>query len=63
MLGAVNTVLLLAVTRQDRAADTWRQAAFPLAIGLAAAFLEIGAIDAVRLVATRALGLPFGLPF
>jgi len=63
MLGAVNTVLLLAVIRQERAAGTWRQAAFPLAIGLAAAFLEIGAIDAVRMALTRALGLPFGLPF
>jgi uncharacterized membrane protein len=59
MLAALNTVIVLAVTGREHYAATWQQAVLPMIVGLAVAFLEIGAIDVVRTVATRAAGLPF----
>ncbi len=59
MLAALNTVIVLAVTGREHYAATWQQAVLPMIVGLAAAFLEIGAIDVLRTVATRAAGLPF----
>ncbi len=59
MLAALNTVIALAVTGREQYTAAWQPAVLPMAVGLAAAFLEIGAIDVVRTVATRAAGLPF----
>jgi uncharacterized membrane protein len=59
MLGAINTMIVLALTRREGTALTWRQAALPITVGLAIAFLLIGGMDTVRTILTRALGLPF----
>jgi uncharacterized membrane protein len=59
MLGAVNTMVVLIVTRQEAAARTWRDGIVPAAIGLALAFLEIGVMDLFHYYFSRAAGLPF----
>jgi uncharacterized membrane protein len=59
MLGALNTMIVLALTRREGSAHTWQQAILPLTLGLALAFLEIGGIDTLRAIVTRAYGLPF----
>ena len=59
MLGAINTVIVLALTRREGMARTWQQAVLPAAMGLALAFVEIGGIDVLRALVTRRLGLPF----
>ena len=55
----VNTLLVLVVSGREGQAITWRDALLPLALGLGATLLEIGAIDLVRAYITRAFGLPF----
>jgi uncharacterized membrane protein len=59
MLGAINTMIVLALTRREGRALGWREAALPVIIGLAMAFVLIGGMDAGRVMLTRALGLPF----
>jgi uncharacterized membrane protein len=59
MLGAVNTMIVLIVARQEAAARTWRDGVVPAVIGLALAFLEIGAMDLFRYYFSRAAGIPF----
>ncbi len=59
MLTALNTMVVLAVTRKEGLAAVWQQAVLPLTVGLAIAFLEIGAIDMLRAYLTKAAGLPF----
>jgi len=59
MLGFVNTMIVLALTRREGTALTWQQAVLPVTIGLAMAFLIIGGMDTLRTILTRTLGLPF----
>jgi uncharacterized membrane protein len=59
MLGSINTMIVLALARREGSAQTWQQAVLPATMGLAFAFLQIGGMDAVRVVVTRAFGLPF----
>jgi uncharacterized membrane protein len=59
MLGAVNTMIVLIVARQEATARTWREGVVPAVVGLALAFLEIGAMDLFRYYFTLAVGLPF----
>ena len=59
MLTALNTMIVLAVLGREGTAVNWRQVVLPLLVGLAVAFLEIGAIDLLRAYLTRAVGLPF----
>ena len=59
MLGAINTVIVLTLTRREGTARTWQQAVLPVTMGLAFAFLEIGGIDTARAIITRTFGLPF----
>lgn len=59
MLGSINTMIVLALTRREGMALTWQQAVLPVTMGLALAFLEIGGIAALRAIITRAFGLPF----
>jgi hypothetical protein len=59
MLGSVNTMIVLALTRREGYALTWQQAVLPIAMGAAFAFLEIGGMDMLRTILTRMFGLPF----
>jgi hypothetical protein len=59
MLGAINTMIILALTRREGSALTWQQAVLPVTMGLAIAFLLIGGMDTARTILTRTLGLPF----
>lgn len=59
MLGSINTMIVLALTRREGTALGWRQVVLPATIGLAMAFLIIGGMDTVRTMLTRTLGLPF----
>jgi hypothetical protein len=59
MLGLLNTMIALALTRREGMALTWQQSVLPLTLGLALAFLEIGGMDVLRTIVTRAVGLPF----
>jgi len=67
LLTALNTSLLLNLVDYQATAiplaetgdyRNWRRAALPLVVGLAASFVEIGAIDVLRYVITRGAGLP-----
>jgi len=55
----VNTLLILVVSGREGQAITWRDALLPLALGLGATLLEIGAVGFARAQITRFLGLPF----
>jgi uncharacterized membrane protein len=59
MLGSINTMIVVALSRREGTALTWRQAVLPVSAGLAIAFLLIGGMDTVRAVITRAFELPF----
>jgi uncharacterized membrane protein len=59
MLGSINTMIVLALTRREGSAHTWQQVVLPMTIGLAFAFILIGGMDTVRTILTRAFGLPF----
>lgn len=59
MLGSINTMIVLVLTRREGVALTWQQTVLPVTMGLAFAFLEIGGMDMLRATVTRALGLPF----
>ena len=54
----VNTLLVLVVSGREGQAITWRDALLPLALGLGATLLEIGAVGFARAQITRAFGLP-----
>jgi hypothetical protein len=55
----VNTMIVLILLRREAAADNWRQAFPPLAIGMALSLLELSVMIAARLILTRTVGLPF----
>ncbi len=55
----VNTLLVLVVSGREAQAITWSDALLPLALGLGATLLEIGAVGFGRAQLTRILGLPF----
>lgn len=59
MLTAVNTMILLIVTRRENRAETWLDALLPLSLGLLATLAEIAGMDLLRLSLTQQLGLPF----
>ena len=59
LLGSVNAVLALTVTRREGKASRWRHLLWPALVGLAAALTQITLIDLARATLTRALGLPF----
>jgi uncharacterized membrane protein len=59
MLGSINTMIVVALTRREGTALTWQQAVLPITVGLAVAFLMIGGMDTARTILTRTLGLPF----
>jgi len=59
MLGSINTMIVVALSRREGTALTWRQVVLPVSAGLAIAFLLIGGMDTVRAVITRAFELPF----
>jgi hypothetical protein len=59
MLTAINTMIILIVTRRESMAETWLDALLPLSLGLLATLAEIAAMDLLRLVLTQQLGLPF----
>ena len=59
MLGIVNTMFVLLITRRENYARHWRDIVLPATMGLAAAFLIISGMDWLRAVVTRALGIPF----
>lgn len=55
----VNTLLVLVVSGREGQAITWGDALLPIALGLGATLLEIGAVGFVRFHLTRLFGLPF----
>ncbi len=59
MLTAVNTMIILIVTRRENRAETWLDALLPLSLGLLATVAEIAGMDLLRLALTQQLGLPF----
>ena len=59
MLGSLNTMIVLVVARREGVALSWREVALPAIVGLALAFTEIGGMDTLRVIITRAAGLPF----
>ena len=59
MLGSLNTMIVLVVAGREGVALSWRQVALPATVGLALAFTEIGGMDTLRVIITRATGLPF----
>jgi uncharacterized membrane protein len=58
LLTALNTVLLLMLFNRHGRVVQWQQAVLPLLVGLAASFVELGAIDVLRYLVTRGAGLP-----
>jgi hypothetical protein len=48
LLTALDTVILLIITRRESRLTHWRQAALPLLVGFTLALLQIGAVDAAR---------------
>lgn len=59
MLTAVNTMIILIVTRWENRAETGLDAFLPLSLGLLATLAEIVGMDLFRLALTQQLGLPF----
>ncbi len=59
MLTAVNTMIILIVTRRENVAETWLDASLPLSLGLLTTLVEIAGMDLLRLALTQQLGLPF----
>jgi hypothetical protein len=59
MLTAVNTMIILIVTRWENMAETWLDALLPVSLGLLATLAEIAGMDLFRLALTQQLGLPF----
>jgi hypothetical protein len=49
---AINSMLVLMLTRRDNTVDTWRDALVPLAIGLVVSLMLVGAVDAARYALT-----------
>jgi hypothetical protein len=59
ILAAINTVLLLTLSRRDGRAERWRQAAGPLLGGVALAAAELGLVAYLRFAVTGTMtGLP-----
>jgi uncharacterized membrane protein len=59
MLTAVNTMIVLIVTRRENMAETWLDALLPLSLGLLTTLVEITGMDLLRLTLMQQLGLPF----
>ena len=58
MLTIVNTMIILIVARRDSKAESWRDAALPLLLGMLATFLELSVLGWVHLALTQRLALP-----
>lgn len=59
MLTMINIVILVTLARRENRTRTWRQAAALLTVGLAAALVEVTALDLGRAYVTGLFGLPF----
>ncbi len=59
MLGLINTMFVLLLTRREGYARSWRDIVLPITMGLAISFLMIGGMDWLRATLTRAMGIPF----
>ncbi len=59
MLGIVNTMFVLIITRREGYATHWREIVVPMVVGLAVSFLMIAGMDWFRLTITQAMGIPF----
>jgi len=55
MLTIVNTMIVLIVTRRESRAESWRDAIFPLLLGMLATFLELSALGLLHLALTQRL--------
>jgi hypothetical protein len=59
VLTAINTTLMLIITRQDSRAENWIQTVLPLLIGMTLALIEIGLVSYARFSLTGTLtGFP-----
>lgn len=59
MLGIVNTMFVLILTRREAYARTWHDIVLPVTMGVAASFLMIMGMDLFRSAITQATGIPF----
>jgi hypothetical protein len=59
LVSLLASVLVLILLRRDGQMQGWRDAAFPLVLGLALALTGLAAIGLARDALTTALGLPF----
>jgi uncharacterized membrane protein len=59
MLGIVNTMFVLIITRREGYARSWGNIVLPVTMGLAISFLMIGGMDWFRATLSRAAGIPF----
>lgn len=59
MLTGVNSVIVLVAARRENCAYRWRDAAWPLLVGLALSLLIVMGMGAARTAFTQALDLPF----
>jgi uncharacterized membrane protein len=58
MLTLVNTMIILILFRRDSQAETWRDAASSLLLGLVAALIELTAMGVLRYLVTGTMGWP-----
>lgn len=56
LLTSINTIIALILLGRENSVDTWRQALWPLAIGLTLSLLQIGAMSLLRYALTGTLG-------
>ena len=59
LLTMVNSMIALILTQRESVAQGWGEAIVPILWGLAASFLELGAMILFRAAMTERLGLPF----
>jgi hypothetical protein len=59
MLGIVNTMFVLIITRREGYARTWGDIILPVTMGLAISFLMIAGMDWFRATLSSAVGIPF----
>jgi len=59
LLTCVNSMLVVMIVRRENVVDTWREAIIPLLAGLTVSLIQVGIIDVIRYVLTRAVaGVP-----
>lgn len=59
MLTLVNAMIVMIVIRREAVAETWRDAIFPLTLGLASALTELAVLNLFRYLMIGSLGVPF----